>query len=126
MILALATALPALAQDKMSAAEFDRYTKGKTLFYGREGAPYGAERYFDNRRVQWSFLDGQCVEGRWYEDAGKICFVYENIADPQCWSFAQGPGGLIAQFENNPETTDLYEAQDVGEDMLCLGPEVGV
>ncbi|MFT6674509.1 MAG: hypothetical protein ACJAVM_000692 [Sulfitobacter sp.] len=126
LILLALSALPATAQDLMSAAEFDSYTKGKTLFYGREGAAYGAETYLENRRVRWSFLDGECKEGEWYEDAGLICFVYENNSDPQCWSFSEGTRGLIARFENNPLTTELYEAQDVGEQMVCLGPKVGV
>lgn len=126
LALSLLMALPAAAQDTMSAAEFETYTLGKTLFYGRDGAAYGAEIYHENRRVQWSFLDGQCKEGRWYEDASLICFVYDDNPDPQCWSFTEGQGGLIARFENNPASSTLYEAQDVGEEMLCLGPKVGV
>jgi len=126
LVLGLMLAAPVAAQTTMSAAEFDAYTKGKTLFYGSEGAPYGAEVYHEDRRVQWSFLDGECKEGSWYEDAGLICFVYEDRQDPQCWSFTKGPRGLIARFENNPETNELYEAQDVGEEMLCLGPKIGV
>jgi hypothetical protein len=110
----------------MSAAEFDAYTKGKTLFFGRGGVSYGAEQYLDNRRVRWSFLDGDCKDGQWYEDAGEICFVYEDSNDPQCWSFEVGPRGLIAQFESNPESIDLYEAQDSDDEMICLGPDIGV
>ena len=111
----------------MSAAEFEAYTTGKTLYYGRQGAPYGAEVYHKDRRVQWSFLDGQCLEGEWYEaENGLICFLYEDRETPQCWSFAEGSGGLIARFENNPEAIALYEAQDRNEELLCLGPKVGV
>lgn len=120
------TALPALAQQTMSAAEFDSYTRGKTLYYGSDGATYGVERYMDNQRVVWSFLDGKCQDGIWYEEADKICFLYETQPDPQCWTFSQSPGGLTARFENNPEATQLYEARDIDEEMLCLGPEVGV
>ena len=126
LALALLTALPAYAQDRMSAEEFDAYTQGKTLFYGREGSAYGAEIYHENRRVQWSFLDGVCKEGKWYEQGELICFVYEDNPDPQCWSFVEGTRGLIARFENEPNTTELYEAQDQGQEMLCLGPKVGV
>jgi len=118
--------LPAQAQSALTAEGFDAYTKGKTLYYGFEGKPYGVERYLDGRRVIWSFLDGNCKNGVWYEENGQICFLYEDQIDPQCWTFSQGPGGLIARFENNPESTDLYEAQDIGEKMLCYGPEVGV
>ena len=124
--LTISCAAPLAAQSKMSAAEFDAYTQGKTLFYGRNGAAYGAEIYHENRRVQWSFLDGECKEGEWFEVGELICFVYEDNPEPQCWSFELGAGGLIARFENNPETTELYEAQDSDEEMICLGPKVGV
>ena len=116
--------LPALAE--MSAAEFEAYTKGKTLYYGLSGAPYGAEVYHEDRRVQWSFLDGRCKEGHWYEGEGLICFVYEDDPAPQCWSFTESPTGLIARFEKDPTQTDLYEAQELNGPLLCLGPETGV
>lgn len=127
MILLLA-ALPAplLAGEPLSASEFDRYTQGRTLFYGFGGAMYGVERYLPGRRVIWSFLDGKCQEGSWYDKAGQICFVYENRNDPQCWTFELGARGLTARFGDDPAATELYEAEDIGEDMLCHGPDVGV
>ena len=115
------------AQSTMSAEDFESYTRGKTLFYGNGGEAYGVERYLSNRRVVWSFLDGECKDGTWYEEAGQICFVYEDRpGDPQCWTFRDTGKGLIAQFENDPMSTELYEAQDVGQDMMCQGPDVGV
>lgn len=125
---AIGLVAPALhAQPGMSAEAFDTYTRGKTLFYGNGGQAYGVERYLSNRRVVWSFLDGKCKDGTWYEEAGQICFVYEDRpGDPQCWTFRDTGSGLIAQFENDPLATELYEAQDVGQDMLCHGPDVGV
>lgn len=122
--LAVTLALPAAAQERLTAQEFDRYTRGKTLFYGREGQTYGAENYYANRRVLWSFLDGNCSAGEWYERDGLICFTYENNPDPQCWSFTKGPAGLIARFENEPTTTELYEAGETGDGMVCTGPGV--
>ncbi|MGD9862187.1 MAG: hypothetical protein AB7S99_03140 [Pseudodonghicola sp.] len=119
-------AWPAIAQDSLSAEAFDAYTRGKTLFYGQGGQAYGVERYLEGRRVIWSFLDGNCKNGVWYEQAGQICFLYEDRPDPQCWTFSQGPNGLIARFESDPATTELYEAEDIGKEMVCLGPEVGV
>ena len=85
-----------------------------------------ATHSLDGRRLIWSFLDGDCKDGVWYEESGQICFIYEDRLDPQCWTFAEGPNGLIARFENDSEATELYEAQDIGEDMLCYGPDVGV
>ncbi len=125
LILLVLLAPPGLAQS-MSAEAFDNYTRGKTLYYGTGGDAYGVERYLDGRRVIWSFLDGRCQNGKWYEDNGLICFIYEDVPDPQCWSFTRGANGLIARFRNDPQGTELYEAQDLGDKMLCYGPDVGV
>ncbi|WP_170423246.1 hypothetical protein [Ruegeria arenilitoris] len=116
----------AAAQPVLSGPEFDSYTQGKTLFYGFQGQVYGVERYLPNRRVIWSFMDGNCKEGLWYEQGEQICFIYEDRLDPQCWVFTQSDRGLIARFEGDPDTTELYEAEDINEEMICLGPEVGV
>ena len=126
VLIAALLAAPLHAETPMSAEAFDQYTNGKTLFYGQDGQAYGVERYLDNRRVVWSFLDGQCKDGYWYEDNRMICFLYEDRLDPQCWTFYGGPSGLIARFENDPNATELYEAEDIGEEMLCYGPDVGV
>ncbi len=126
MILLIASAQAATAQTALSAAEFDEYTRGKTLFYGFQGQVYGVERYLPGRRVIWSFLDGDCKEGVWYEQNQQICFVYEDRPDPQCWLFTRSGGRLIAQFEGDPLETELYEADDRGEEMVCYGPEIGV
>ena len=121
-----AIAVPASAQTPMSGAEFDSYTRGKTLYYGAGGDTYGVEQYKDDRRVVWSFLDGKCLEGRWYEASGGfICFEYEDGTGPQCWQFYQGSNGLQAVFEGG-EDVPLYEALQDDKPMLCLGPEVGV
>lgn len=118
--------LPAAAQDPMSAAQFDAYTRGKTFYYGAGGAPYGGEEYLDNRQVRWSFLDGDCQSGEWYPRGDHICFVYENRPDPQCWSFFESAAGLVARFEGDTATTELYEVEQTDAPLMCLGPEVGV
>ncbi|MCH2065881.1 hypothetical protein [Shimia sp.] len=127
IVLALLSSAAA-AQDAMSAAEFEAYVSGKTLFYEADGRRYGVEEYLSDRRVRWAFLDGsgQCKDGYWYEDAGQICFVYEDTPGPQCWSFYEDGRGLSAKFENEPDGRLLYEIEDSSEEMLCLGPDVGV
>ena len=121
---------PAFAQDSMTATEFDAYTNGKTLYFNNQGKTYGAERYFGKRRVEWSFLDGECQQGRWFE-AGRnfICFIYDDTVDPQCWQFFKTPDGLRAQFKGAAGDTEedmLYEAQPNATPMQCHGPGVGV
>ncbi len=120
------TALPALAAEPMSASDFESYVTGKTLYFGLNGDAYGVEEYLPDRQVRWSFLDGKCKDGFWYEDTGQICFVYEDDPAPQCWSFFKEGPGLRAVFENDPSSTVLYEANQDDEPMLCHGPDVGV
>ncbi|UWQ91960.1 hypothetical protein QEZ52_18495 [Aliisedimentitalea scapharcae] len=120
--------LPAslLADSPIGAEEFDKYTRGKTLFYGFDGEPYGVERYLPGRRVIWSFLDGDCLEGSWYQDSDQICFLYEDRSDPQCWHFELGDQGLTARLQGDATSTDLYEGNEINAEMICHGPEVGV
>ncbi|EAU47336.1 hypothetical protein [Salipiger bermudensis] len=126
LLLLMCLPLPGLAAEPMSGAEFERYTLGKTLYFGLAGSAYGVEEYLPDRRVRWSFLDGKCKDGLWYEDAGQICFVYDDQPTPQCWSFFREGSGLRAVFENDPESTVLYEARQDEAPMMCLGPEIGV
>lgn len=126
LIAALAAATPALGQSPMTAAEFDDYVTGKTLTFSSLGVDYGQEEYRDDRRVRWSFLDGDCKEGRWYPDAENICFVYEDGTGPQCWRFFRDAAGLRAHFVGDPPGSVLYETRASREPLACLGPEVGV
>lgn len=121
-----APALQAQSGPPMSAEAFDNYTRGQTFYYGTGLEPYGAEEYLDNRRVRWSFLDGLCRDGIWYEQGEAICFVYEDNPDPQCWTFYETGRGIVARFENDPGLTTLYEIRKSPEPMMCLGPEIGV
>ncbi len=125
--LAAAAALPgAAAQSPMTAEEFEAYTTGKTLYFYSQGEAYGVEEYRENREVTWSFLDGKCKEGTWYPQGDQICFTYEDNPVPQCWTFYREGGGLRALFEGRETGTELYEAGEADEPMMCLGPDVGV
>lgn len=114
------------AQSPLSAEAFEALTLGKTYTFAESGTPYGAEEYLPGRRVRWSFLDGKCKEGHWWEEAGMICFAYEDNPSPQCWTFFSDGGGLSARFENTPGQTELYEVGRSDAPLMCLGPEIGV
>lgn len=115
------------ADAPMSAQAFDDYTTGHTFYFGSGGRAYGAEQYLPGREVIWTFLNGECQRGRWYEEAGMICFVYDGTPDaPQCWRFFDTGTGLSARFEGDPEATELYEVQKDDTPLVCPGPEVGV
>ena len=126
-LLWLVAATATAAQTPMSPEEFERYTTGKTLFYGAPGTAYGAEQYLPGRRVIWTFLDGECQEGHWFAADGLICFSYEGLPDgPQCWSFYASENGLTARYENDPAATELIETEQGHDPLLCPGPDVGV
>lgn len=122
----LLCALPAVAQNAMTADEFDAYSRGKTLTYSLSGQVFGAEQYLPNRRVRWAFTGDTCQEGWWYEEAGLICFVYEQDGTPQCWKFWKEGNGLRARFNDDPEGTELSEVQQSTAPLICAGPDVGV
>ncbi|SEM96745.1 hypothetical protein SAMN04488103_102582 [Gemmobacter aquatilis] len=118
--------LPALAGDPLTAAEFEAYAQGKTLTYAMGGQVFGTEQYLPNRRVRWAFTQDVCKEGWWYEEAGLICFAYDGENDPQCWKFWQDGARLKAQFEGDPEGTELTEVEQTTKPLSCPGPDVGV
>ena len=113
------------AEMPLTASEFEARITGKTLVFSSSGIAYGAEEYLKHRRVRWSFLNGECHDGRWYPAGEQICFVYDEIPDPQCWSFYLRGDRLLARFENDPTDTELVETSRKGEPLLCLGPKVG-
>ncbi|WP_116131568.1 hypothetical protein [Tropicimonas sp. IMCC34043] len=113
------------AEPPMTAEEFDAHTQGRTLYFYAEGQAYGIERYRPDHRVTWSFLDGRCKDGRWYQQGRFICFAYDDVPEPQCWTFYAEGDRLRALFEDRPGETELYEAGEADQPMMCLGPEVG-
>ncbi len=128
----LAIAPPLSAENPKSigplgAEAFDRLTVGKTFIFGRLGQQYGAEEYFENRRVRWSFLDGQCVEGNWYPQDNQICFTYEHRNDAQCWTVFENRGRITVVPEGAALGSDraLVELKQGDEPLYCMGPDVG-
>lgn len=116
----------ALAQEALDGEAFEALTRGKTFYFSSGGEPYGAEEYLADRRVRWSFLDGQCLEGRWWQEGALICFIYEDDTGQHCWTFSMDTGGLRAQFEGESGGRVLYELRQSRKPLYCLGPKVGV
>lgn len=128
LLTCLMLALPgaSLADEPISASEFEAYATGKTLSYAVGGQIYGAEQYMPGRKVLWAFKGEECNRGIWYEEGGQICFVYENGGSPQCWTFYRDEDGLRARFGDDPEGTELSEVAQSKSPLICAGPDVGV
>lgn len=121
-----ATGFAAPAATPMTAAEFEAYATGKTLSYAKESTIWGSEHYMADRHVIWAFDDTDCQYGIWFEDAGNICFVYEDDPAPQCWRFYKETAGLRAELVDDPSRTTLSEVSQSTEPLQCKGPDVGV
>ncbi len=125
LALVLSTELAA-AETPMSVAEFEAYVTGRTLTYSQFGAPYGVEEYLPGRKVRWAFTEDVCQYGRYYEDAGLICFVYEYDPQPHCWTFWRDGAGLKALSVSDLPGSELSEVSQSDAPLSCAGPEVGV
>lgn len=122
---ALSVTPAAANDDPLSAAAFEAFVTGKTLAYSTKEGPFGAEDYLENRRVRWSYLDGQCMDGVWYPVGEQICFQYDEIEAPQCWTFFLRGGRLLARFENREDAAPVYQTDELSAPLQCLGPRIG-
>ena len=125
LLLICLAALPARAQDPMTAAEFDVYVTGKTLTYAQYGSVFGTEEYLPGRKVRWQVGD-DCQYGHWYERTGLICFTYEYSQGEHCWSFWQEAGGLKALSTEDQPGEELSEVKDATRGLTCPDLDVGV
>ncbi len=132
----LAFALPVMAQQEketppvpenaLTAEEFETLTSGNTFYFNRRGEPYGAEQYFEDRRVIWTFLDGRCERGAWYNEGNTICFVYETQSEAQCWNILDVNGQKRVRLVGDDPSNDLVVVGQDKADLNCPGPGVGV
>ena len=107
----------------LTAAQFEAYATGKTLYYAEGGQVWGSEHYMQDHQVMWAFTGKPCEFGQWYQDQDAICFIYEGNPDPNCWHFYMGPQGLVAKFLGGSSL--LSEVGQSDQPMDCLGPQIG-
>lgn len=130
--LALAAALlaaPASAERALTPEEFEALTAGRTMHFDREGAPFGAEQFFENGRVVWTFEGSDlCQRGIWFANrAGEICFVYGDSPEPQCWAFLERPDGrYAARMAGEDPEQDLVSRRIDDEPIECEDADIGI
>jgi len=118
-MLAQLSAGPAAAESTESAAtpispsEFEAHAEGYTLYFEREGKPFGAEAFHPDGAVTWRFQDGSCIEGIWRAHGAQMCFLYEGAPEVQCWRMLRDEGGIYAKL--------LGEGPDAGLELRITG-----
>ncbi len=114
------------ALEKLSAQDFDDYSRGHTLYFAQNGSPYGVEQYFDNHKSIWKYADGTCAKGVWWEERDLICFVYDSDPEPSCWSFHKDGDKYSARVEDGDPANELVVVGINNDPITCRGPDVGV
>ncbi|MEM6421100.1 MAG: hypothetical protein AAF698_00820 [Pseudomonadota bacterium] len=91
------------ASEPMTPEEFGEYATGYTLYFERDGEPWGSEHFDPDGSVTWRFPSGTCVEGVWrpYED--QVCFYYGQDDEVLCWSMSREGDGLVGVLDSGEE-----------------------
>ena len=123
--IAFALALPAGAETIVSPSEFEALSRGKTMYFSRNGQFYGAEQFYQSRRSLWQYTDGECSDGEWFARGDMVCFVYDHDPTPQCWHFLEKSGRYAARAEGATAEFDIEMFKIDDEPLDCKGPSVG-
>ena len=97
----LLIAAPALAEEPVSPEEFRAFAEGWTLYFERDGRPFGSETFEGDGKVRWRYSDGSCVRGAWREHDGQLCFLYDSEDEGpviNCWKMLRDEEGLLARL----------------------------
>ncbi len=98
----LAVAVPglafALAEKPLSPSEFRDYAEGYTLYFDRDGAPFGSESFDPGGQTLWRYKDGSCTEGVWRPHGGQLCFYYGSGSEVLCWRLIRDDEGLLVRL----------------------------
>ncbi|MEM6973495.1 MAG: hypothetical protein AAF577_11880 [Pseudomonadota bacterium] len=100
ILLATASAPSAVAaqSDTMSEGEFRDYVEGYTLYFERDGVPWGRESFRAGGGVTWQYPSGSCLDGVWRAYDEGICFYYGPGTEVLCWSMHRQGEGIIGRL----------------------------
>lgn len=113
-------ALPQPAADPpMTAETFERFVEGRTMDTHDRTGRYGVETFLPGRRAIWRDAE-QCLEGKWRPQGDLICFDYQGVDTPFCWTYHDRGGWLLAWLDGNRAGAPimLYPAEEV---VTCEG-----
>lgn len=98
-----ASLAPAAPDGPVSPDAFRDYAEGYTLYFERDGEPWGAESFEPGGAVRWRYPSGQCVDGVWRAYGENVCFYYGPGSEVLCWSMARRGGQLIGTLQDGEE-----------------------
>ena len=98
----------------MTLEAFERFVEGRTMDTYDQTGRYGVETFLPGRRAIWRDAD-QCLEGRWRPQGEMICFDYQGIDTPFCWTYHDRDGWLMAWLDGDRASEPI---------MLHPSPEV--
>lgn len=103
LVLIFLASLPAHAEESVvSPSEFRDYAEGWTLYFERDGQPFGSESFAPNGKTNWRYRDGSCVSGAWRPHGAQVCFLYDQGEGDNvlCWRVLRDEQGLMARLLN--------------------------
>lgn len=107
------------ADPPMTAEAFERFVEGRTMDTHDQTGRYGVETFLPGRRAIWRDAE-QCLEGSWRPQGEMICFDYQGVDTPFCWTYHDRGGWLMAWLDGNRSAAPimLYPAEEV---VTCEG-----
>ncbi|MEL6266188.1 MAG: hypothetical protein AAFR52_11185 [Pseudomonadota bacterium] len=99
----VAAASPGAGEGQLTPDEFRAYSEGYTLYFERDGEPWGSEWFGPDGAVTWRYPSGTCIEGVWRGYDRNICFYYGPGTEVLCWSMRREEDGLIGELLEGDE-----------------------
>ncbi|WP_415920058.1 hypothetical protein [Tateyamaria sp. SN6-1] len=101
LLLAVLGSLPAMAQERITPAQFLDRLAGKTATFVdfRSGDLIGIEQFVRRDRTIWARANGSCAYGTVFVRDGMVCFDYDDQPPgiTHCWvPFTHEDGLLVA------------------------------
>jgi hypothetical protein len=93
----------AAAPEPVSPEEFRDYAEGYTLYFERDGEPWGAESFEPGGAVRWRYPSGVCVDGVWRAYGERACFYYGPGSEVLCWRLKREGDRLVGTLQDGPE-----------------------
>ena len=103
----LVLAAPAFGEEPVSPSEFREYAEGHTLYFNRDGEPFGSEEFEPGGKTTWRYMDGSCSDGAWRAHGAQLCFFYGEGTDVLCWRLIRDDEGLLVRLLGDSEEAGL-------------------